>query len=77
MKRNLEACYEVQIEEPESVSNFLFPQNKLEKMMHDLKAAFMECTTYKRKLQILTLSPLTIEESARFFETTIHMVRKS
>lgn len=49
----------------------------LGKIMQDLKASFNECDNYKRKIQILTLSPYTINNTAKFFETSIYMVNKS
>ena len=49
----------------------------LEKIMQELKASFNECDNYKRKIQILTLSPYTIKHTAKFFETSIYMVKRS
>jgi len=76
-KRHLEASYGVEIDEPGSVSDTHFPTGKLEEMMHDLRDAFIASTNYKRKLQILTLSTLTTVQTANFFGTTVHMVKKS
>jgi hypothetical protein len=76
LKKNLEVSYGIEITEtPHSEENV--HKAMLEKMMQDLKTSFIECINYKRKLQILTLSPYTIERTARFFETSIYMVKKS
>ena len=45
--------------------------------MAELKEAFENTTDYKKRCAILTLSPYTQEKTAEFFETTVHMVKKS
>ena len=45
--------------------------------MDDLKAEFEKSSDYRRRLQILTLSPFSLERTAEFFDTTIYMVKKS
>ena len=45
--------------------------------MDDLKAEFEKSSDYRRRLQILTLSPFSLERTAEFFDMTIYMVKKS
>ena len=46
--------------------------------MTELKAGFNDPTAnYERRLQILTLSPLNIFETEKFFETSNRLVKKS
>ena len=45
--------------------------------MEDLKTEFQKSTDYRRRLQILTLSPFSLERTAEFFGTTIYMARRS
>ena len=45
--------------------------------MEKLKAEFQATTDYRRRLQILTLSPFGIDRTAEFFETSKYMVKKS
>ena len=42
-----------------------------------MREKFSKKTLYQEKLQILTLSPFTIEETQRFFQATNYMVKKS
>jgi len=81
LKRNLEASYGVPITQKQSTventDNINTQQRHLNKVMHELKEAFMNTTSYKRKLQILTVSPYTIKETQMIFETTRYMVKKS
>ena len=45
--------------------------------MESLKDKFHQSKSYQEKLQILTLSPFTIEQTQHFFSTTNYMVKKS
>lgn len=45
--------------------------------MEDLKSEFKRSASYKRRLQILTLSPFSAERTAEFFETSMYMVKLS
>ena len=45
--------------------------------MESLKDKFHQSKSYQEKLQILTLSPFTIEQTQDFFSTTNYMVKKS
>ena len=45
--------------------------------MEDLKMEFQKSTDYRRRLQILTLSPFSLERTAEFFDTTLYMVKRS
>ena len=42
--------------------------------MQSLKEEFNASTSYKRRLQILTLSPYNIEDTKTFFEATRYLV---
>ena len=46
-------------------------------LMESLREKFSKSTSYQEKLQILTLSPFTIEETQQFFQATNYMVKKS
>ncbi|KAL5493652.1 hypothetical protein EMCRGX_G014861 [Ephydatia muelleri] len=46
-------------------------------LMESLKDKFHQSKSYQEKLQILTLSPFTIEQTQDFFSTTNYMVKKS
>ena len=79
LKKRLELSYGVEI--PDKDDNASQPETHsekhLNKLMNELKTSFMESTCHNRKLQILTLSPYTIDKTASFFETTVYMVKKS
>ena len=45
--------------------------------MERLKTEFQATTDYRRRLQILTLSPFGIDRTAEFFQTSKYMVKKS
>lgn len=79
LKKNLELSYGVTINEPPATSDDknVTPKIQLEKLMNELKHSFTESKSHQHKLQILTLSPYTIEETVSFFETTRYMVKKS
>lgn len=46
-------------------------------LMESIKDKFAASQSYHEKRQILTLSPFTIEEMQRFFQTSNYMVKKS
>jgi hypothetical protein len=46
-------------------------------LMESLREKFSKSTLYHEKLQILTLSPFTIEKTQQFFQATNYMVKKS
>eukprot|EP00731_Ephydatia_muelleri_P021564 Em0014g155a len=75
LKRKLEEFYQTSldgVEEPVKKprgDDIAIYQNLMEK--------FSKSTSYQEKLQILTLSPFTIEETQRFFQATNYMVKKS
>ena len=50
---------------------------RYQRMMSELKHAFVETSDYRRRLQILTLSPLSIFETMKFFGVSRYMVKKS
>ena len=45
--------------------------------MQQLKEEFRDIADYRRRLQILTLSPFSLEQTASFFGTSIYMARKA
>lgn len=79
LKRKLEESYQTSldgVEEPVKKprsDDIAIYQNLMEK----LREKFTKSTLYQEKLQILTLSPFTIEETQRFFQATNYMVKKS
>lgn len=45
--------------------------------MQELKEAYASTTNYRKRLSILTLSPYTIDTTARFFGASIYMVKRA
>jgi hypothetical protein len=82
LKRKIEAGYGVTVSceesEAEQKMERLDDLPLYENMMKQLKAKFNEpSTSYAHKLQILTLSPFTVERTKNEFGATNHMVKKS
>ena len=81
-KRKIEAGYGVTVSGEESDAEQKMKRLDdlplYENMMKQLKAKFNEpSTSYAHKLQILTLSPFTVERTKNEFGATNHMVKKS
>ena len=78
LKKRLELSYGVEILDKKN--NSAEPETQSEKhlntLMNELKQSFLESKCHSRKLQILTLSPYTIDKTASFFQTTIYKVKK-
>ena len=79
LKKRVEFSYGVHITSEESDASKPETESEkyLEKLMNELKHSFMESKCHQHKLQILTLSPYTIEKTEHFFQTTKYMVKKS
>lgn len=54
-----------------------FCLSRYDDLMQRLKLEFCGTTDYKRRLQILTLSPFSLEQTAKFFGTSLYMARKA
>ena len=83
LKRKLEASYQTSLRDDQEEQE---PSSKKKKddelamyhtLMESLKVKFTASQSHHEKLQILTLSPFTSEETQRFFNTTNYMVKKS
>lgn len=48
-----------------------------EQLTEELREKFKATTDYRKRLSLLTMSPYTIEETARYFGTSLYMARKS
>jgi hypothetical protein len=81
LKRKLELTYEVPLDSSESDSE-LSPSDKSDlqlyrKMMNELREKFNNSQSYQERVQILTLSPFTIERTMQEFGATNYLVKKS
>ena len=79
LKRKLEASYEVSLDTSDS-NNEDNGKNDLklyEGMMNKLAEKYKNSESYQECIQILTLSPFTIERSMKEFGATNYMVKKS
>ena len=47
------------------------------RLTEELRDEFTATTDYRRRLSLLTMSPFNIEETAKYFGTSIYMARKS
>lgn len=82
LKRKLEETYCTSLEEFQEPDQKKAKQEAKElamyrDLMENLKSKFQESGSYQEKLQILTLSPFTIEKTQAYFGTTNYMVKKS
>ena len=76
LKRQLETAYDISLDSPESdldSSDLQFFRN----MFGEVKEKFNKSESYQERVQILTLSPFTIERTMNEFETTNYLVKKS
>ena len=79
MKRKLEEVYDVPLD---SVENDLDSAAKSDlqsfrNVLEELKEKFNKSESYQERVQILTLSPFTIDKTMKEFGTTNYLVKKS
>ena len=79
LKRKLETVYDVPLESPESKLNSSDESDLrlFRKMWEEIKEKFKNSESYQERVQILTLSPFTIERTINEFQTTNYLVKKS
>ena len=82
LKRKLEESYntslgDMQEPDPKKTKRDAEELAMYQGLMESLKSKFQHSDSYQEKLQILTLSPFTIEETQKYFGATNYMVKKS
>lgn len=75
LKRKLEVSYEVTLSSDED-DNTIKDINLYNGMMTELKEKFLSSQSYQERVQILTLSPFTIQRTMEEFGATNYLVKK-